>query len=527
MGVRLDERDLDALSDFMPLEGILNTIEKTLKCLNMHSFDHLMDSMMQFGSMVDDAPINLVPTDKFLVYKRLWSQILRRLYEKYLPGVEYEFVWKLEVTPYSLMLCAIAEDNVAASAFGAIEEYLNVSYSDIESNYELVLEYLNFDRIGLAGGLKGILPTELTPATRTEQLNLIFRLMNFPPVDELAVFLQLYRAVSIQQLGEVSSAFTNRKITPDAVRLDLNGALSQTYYCLDHGIFRELGLEGLEKKLNDDRFTKDFAYIREQAKLYPHHLVDSFICPCCGVDQEMRLPEEIAQYMLLLQKRELVRKLGLLFFDKYFTSYKQRLVEGIGKFVTDLNSVKSPRCLILVEGDTEEISIPIIALRLGIIFAEHGIKVYNSTTKQKLSADFFSNMRKFPHMKLVCLLDSDAKKEREEIARKVKGNKNKYHLTYIGRGAFEDLFDFKSSIKVLNEIYPEGEEIFLDDFDPSKTFDKNADRILHEKKKAKFNKVEFASKISFSIEKDNIPSEIIEVIESAVRLAKKKNFLDE
>ncbi|KAA5678672.1 hypothetical protein F3G60_15100 [Pseudomonas aeruginosa] len=183
--------------------------------------------------------------------------------------------------------------------------------------------------------------------------------------------------------------------------------------------------------------------------------------------------------------------------------------------------------MILVEGDTEEVSIPLIALRRGIIVAEHGIKIYNSTSKQKLYADFLSYMRKFPDLKLVCLLDSDAKKEREGIARKVKGNKNKYHLTYISCGAFEDLFDCESSVKVLNEIYPEGEEIISDDFDPSKTFDKNVDRVLHEKKRAKFNKVEFAKRISVSIEDNKIPSAIIEVIDAAVRLAKKKNFLSD
>ncbi len=486
-----------------------------------------MDSMIKPISMTDGAPTNLVPTDKFRVYREFWAQGLRYLYKTYLPGVEYEFVWKLEVTPYSLMLCAISDGKVALSAFGAIEEHLSIAYSDIESNYELVAGYLNFDSVGLQAGLEEFLPENLIPETRTKQLNLIFRLMNFPPLEELSVFFQLYRGVTLQQLGEISSVFAARRVSPDTIGLELSGALAQTYYCLDHDIFRGLGLEGLKKKLGDDRFAKDFADIQEQARLYPHHLVDSFICPCCGLDQEMELPEEIAQYMLLMQNRRLIRRLGLLFFDEYLSSYKQRIVEGLDGFLANLNSVKSPRCMILVEGDTEEVSIPLIALRRGIIVAEHGIKIYNSTSKQKLYADFLSYMRKFPDLKLVCLLDSDAKKEREGIARKVKGNKNKYHLTYISCGAFEDLFDCESSVKVLNEIYPEGEEIISDDFDPSKTFDKNVDRVLHEKKRAKFNKVEFAKRISVSIEDNKIPSAIIEVIDAAVRLAKKKNFLSD
>ncbi|BDB19263.1 hypothetical protein cym2001_26280 [Pseudomonas sp. CYM-20-01] len=527
VGVRLGERDLEGVWDFIPFDEILKSLEVTLQSIALHGFDHLMDSMIQSVSMIEGTCTGLVPTDKFLLYREFWAQAMRRLYENYLPGVKYEFAWRLEVTPYSLMLCSLSDGNVASSAFAAIEEHLKVPHSAIDDNYELVKEYLNFDRLGLDGGLEEFLPADLVPGTRSRQLNLIFRLMNFPPLEELSVFFQLYRGVTVQGLGEISSAFTVRKITPDAVGLELSGALAQTYYCLEHSVFRDLGLEGLEKKLNDDRFTKDFSAIREQAHLYPPHLVDSFICPCCGLDQEMKLPEEIAQYMLLMQNRELIRRLGLLFFDFYLSSYTRRVVEGFGNFVSGLNSVKRPRCLILVEGDTEEISIPLIALRRGVIFAKYGIKVYNSASKQKLYADFLSNMQKYPNLKLVCLLDSDARKEREGIARKVKGNKNKYHLTYIERGAYEDLFDLESSVAVLNEIYPDGEKIVVGDFDPSKTFDKNVDRVLHEKKKAKFNKVDFAKKISVLVESDKIPSEIIEVIESAIRLTKKKTFLSD
>ncbi|WP_205901207.1 TOPRIM nucleotidyl transferase/hydrolase domain-containing protein [Pseudomonas viridiflava] len=525
MVVRLDERDLEGVWDSMPFDEILKSLEATLQSIAMHGFDHLMDSMIQLSSMIDGASTNFAPTDKFLLYRGFWGHALRRLYENYLPGVKYEFSWRLEVTPYSLMLCTISDGNVASRAFDAIDEHLKIPYSAIEDNYEAVKDYLKFDRLGLGGGLEEFLPANLVPDTRTKQLNLIFRIMNFPPLEELSVFFQLYRGVTLHGLGEISSTFTTRKIMPDAVGLELSGALAQTYYCLEHSVFQDLGLEGLEKKLNDYRFAEDFAAIRKQAHLYPPHLVDSFICPCCGLDQEMRLPEEIAQYMLLMQNRELIRRLGLLFFDLYCSSYTRRVVEGFGNLMSDLNSVKRPRCLILVEGDTEEISIPIIALRRGVLFAQYGIKVFNSTSKQKLYAYFLSNMQKYPALKLVCLLDSDAKKEREGIARKIKGNKNKYHLTYIERGAYEDLFDLESSVMVLNEIYPGGEKIVVGDFDPAKTFDKNVDRILYEKKKAKFNKVAFAKKISILVEDDKIPSEILEVIESAVRLTKKKNFL--
>jgi hypothetical protein len=128
-------------------------------------------------------------------------------------------------------------------------------------------------------------------------------------------------------------------------------------------------------------------------------------------------------------------------------------------------------------------------------------------------------------MKMICLLDADAKKESDNISRLIKGNFDKYHLVYIRQGCFEDLFDLSDSIKVLNKIYPDGDEIFLEDFDSNKDFGSNISQILHMKKKARFEKVKFAKAISTSIGADKIPSEIREILDVARKFSIQKNFI--
>lgn len=523
--MKFGDEDLDAYLERLPLSYVLEVVEVTLKSITLYQFDGLMGSMIQAGAVLDDAPVNLLPSDKFYIYRKKWSRIVCCLYESYLPHVEYRFDWKLEVTPFTLALCNITEGYISEDAFGAIEEHLKISYADVDSNYDLLKDSLGLDRLGFNDGLIGLVPDELAPETRAKQLNLLFRLMNFPPLDELAVFFQAYRAFVSLQVGELRSALMGRANSKNSLGLELNGALAQTYYCLDHSTFSELGLEGLEKKLADVSFAEDFTAIRKQAPTYPELFIDMIICPCCGTEQDMKLPEEVAQYMLLMQRRSLVKRLGMACFEEYLMAYKKRLSDGFVKFFQGLNVTARPRCLILVEGDTEETSIPIIAMRLGINLVERGIKVYNSTTKQKLCADFYSQSRKFPNMKLVCLLDSDAKKERDEISRVVKGNRDKYHLTYIEKGAFEDIFDSATSIKILNDMYPDGEDIVLEDFDLDKTFDKNIGFILHGKKKARFDKVEFSKRISWAVGVSKVPREIVEVLNMAVKYTQKKKFL--
>ena len=239
----------------------------------------------------------------------------------------------------------------------------------------------------------------------------------------------------------------------------------------------------------------------------------------------MKLPEEILQYKYLLEYQPLSQKVGFIYLNDYIKSYKQNLSKKYYSFLPNINKVDNPDCLILVEGESEESSIPLLAFRKRFILSQNNIQVYNSKSKEKLAADFLSFKANYPNRKIICLIDSDAKKEKDDIQRIIKDHQDKYRLIFIKKGTFEDLFDINSSIEILNEMYPEGDLITIADFDTSKNFLQNVQRFLFSKKKAKFDKVLFAKKISLKLDIDKLPKEITEILKIAEDFTKLTKFV--
>jgi len=153
------------------------------------------------------------------------------------------------------------------------------------------------------------------------------------------------------------------------------------------------------------------------------------------------------------------------------------------------------------------------------------VQVYNSKSKEKLAADFLSFKSNYPNRKIICLLDSDAVKERDDIQRIIKDHKDKYRIVFIEKGTFEDIFDTEVSIEILNELYPDGEPIIKSDFDTSKDFLTNIKRVLFVKKKAQFDKVLFSKKISLKIDIEKLPKEISEILEIVESFTKPSKFI--
>ncbi|MBP9479468.1 MAG: hypothetical protein KBF12_12725 [Sebaldella sp.] len=102
---------------------------------------------------------------------------------------------------------------------------------------------------------------------------------------------------------------------------------------------------------------------------------------------------------------------------------------------------------------------------------------------------------------------------------------DKYRLIYIEKGTFEDIFDIAESIKIINKMYPGGEEITEQDFIESNSFLKTVEKIIYFKKKAVFNKVEFAEKISYKIPIEKIPKEVEEIIEIVKKITSISNII--
>lgn len=501
-------------------------IENSLNSVAYLNFDELLNRVIcLFISEPSEPDKKLLVTDKFYIYKNIWKAVLERLYNEYLPNYEYRFDWEIEISPFTLTLCELTKGKKCESEFNIIKSLFKISDERLETDYYEVLSKLGADSLGFPDGVIGKIPKSLVPEKRIDQLNFLFRLMTFPPLEELAVFYMRYGSYTKQKI-ESLSVFVPGNDFSQIADFKLQGPLANSYFNLSHTTFQKYGLDDIESNEQFSIYKDEFSSIRKSASLFKEQIKDKSICSCCGEEQEIFLPEEVAQFKFLIENRKLSRDVGLLYIDDYISDYKRKIADLLLNFTENINAVEHPKCLILVEGESEEIFIPIIALRCGFYLSSSDVKVYNSKSKQKLESDFISFKSKYPKLKMVCVLDSDAIKERDSLNRIIKNNRNKYHLTYIEKGCFEDLFNLKDSIHILNEMYPDGELILLSDFDKKKDFSTNVKKILHIKKKAQFDKVKFAKKIAFSIGVTDIPKEIMQVLKAAEKFTTKKNFIE-
>ncbi|MBS1157610.1 MAG: hypothetical protein H6R15_29 [Proteobacteria bacterium] len=502
-------------------------IKNSVEAVGMLHFDDLLNTAIRaFISEPEQADTKLLITDKFYLYRCMWKSIIETLYNNYLPAINYRFEWEIEITPYTITLCALIENNSIFSECALVKKLLNVSDDQFETDYDSILNRIGANSLGFADGIVGRVPKSKIPEKRIDQLKLLFRLMSFPPLEELAVFYVKYGASIAKQAKELSDAF------PEMAQLQANefkltGPLHNSFFHIDHSVFSKYGLSSMESNEGLSAYHAHFSWIRNESAKFKEKIHDNVVCACCGSPQKIALPEEIMQFKFLTENRALAKDVGFLYIDDYINNYKNNISSAVSSLFSNLNDIKNPGCLILVEGESEEFFIPLISLRRGFLLSKNSIKVYNSKSKQKLEADFLNFKSKYKTLKIICILDSDAKKEFDNISRIEKNNLNKYRVFYIKNGCFEDLFDLDVSVSVLNEMYPDGCAISASDFHPSKDFLSNVGRILHDKKKATFDKVKFAKKMAFSVDPNNLPSQITALLDVAQQFTAKKVFVSD
>lgn len=460
------------MENFKPIvaNSYLHIINATLNRILYFESDSIINHLLRlYISDPKNADELLVASDKFYLYKSIWKAILETLYEKYLPAVTYNFSWEIEVTPYTLLICELTCEHFESTEIELQKKILNITDAEIESGFQNILDSSGWASLGLPNGINDRIPEELLPASRKEQLVLLLRLMNFPPLGELALFQHRYQSRLKDDIENLAIAFPGISVS-QAPSFGMPESLNKSFFHIDHETFRKYGLDEFERHPGLADHKPDFQEIRERAARNKKHFKDEVICSCCGKKQEITVPEEVLQYKYLLENQGLSKKVGLCYLKDFSEKYKKNLSELFYSFIPNLNKVDNPDCMILVEGESEEVSLPILGFRTMFILSKSNIQVYNSKSKEKLAADFLSFKSNYPNRKIICVLDSDAKKERDDIQRIIKDQQNKYRLIFIEKGTFEDLFDLELSIEILNEMYPEGESVLREDFDPAKDF---------------------------------------------------------
>ncbi len=496
-------------------DSYLHIIKGTLNRLAHGDIEGILNHLIKLHlTKPSDSDQTLIITDKFHAYRELWKAILETLYEKYLPHYQYKFEWRLELTPYTVMLCNWTKEVACDDELELLLSQTGITLDEIEQDFPSVDEKIGLTRMGLSYFLEERLPPELLPNELTDRFRLLLRLMNFPPLEELARFHGQYRSHINHQFNSLGVAFPGYE-RAKLEEMAMNESLHYSYFHFKHAVLSEQGID----RLIDHSELADFKTQLEEIRLYASSAKDSYqdeiTCPCCGEKQALRLPEELLHYRGILLNKKLSKRIGFLHFNTFEEDFRKSLANRIRGFIDQINIVDQPECLIMVEGESEEVALPILAFRTRFILSEHLIQVYNSKSKQKLREDFFNFKVKYPNRKIIVLLDADATKERDDIQRVIKDRMNRYRLFFIEEGTFEDLFALDESIRVLNEIYPLGEPILGEDFDPSKDFLSNVSRLLFQKKKATFDKVLFARHLSYQMDITTMPELLKQILKVA------------
>lgn len=457
-------------------------------------------------------PEEIFWADKFQYYREVWKQTLERLYKKYLPDVDYTFSWQIEITPYTLTLInLISLPRKYQQIFKAELERKGFKETDMLDDLKFSLKHLKVDTLLTSENLLRILSKD-----ELERHFQIIRLMNFPPLEELDVFYDLVYHRYTKGLSALHEVFSSGQI-----HFPIHAVLEPFHksdFSISHALFSKYGMDYFENAPSLVQFKDDFAAIRLRSKAEEGRHTGNYVCPCCATENESSVPLDVIEFLMVLEHMPLKREIGFLLFDEVLEEYKKGIAEKFYDLFNNLNPDGESDLYIMVEGASEEIGLPLLAIKRKMFLHGRRIKVYNCESKEKLLSDFKAFRKKQKNLKMICLLDSDARKEKEEISRMIKDQKNKYGLVYIEKGTWEDLFPLSQSVEVLNKMYPDGETIVESDFPLIKEFPREVGKILHEKKKASFDKVKFSQHICLSLDLVQIPAPIVMLFDLADKL---------
>lgn len=165
--------------------------------------------------------------------------------------------------------------------------------------------------------------------------------------------------------------------------------------------------------------------------------------------------------------------------------------------------------IILAEGITEEILLPVFSEISGVNFDQKGYHVISAGGKNQVVKLFYSfaDILRIP---IFVLLDNDATENLEQIKPKIRKN-DKIHL--VQSGEFEDLLPINLIIRTLNNHLKNLSYVEISDFDTNISMVKNLENIYKLKGLEDYKKADFAHLIKDNIESDeDLSAEILNIV---------------
>lgn len=166
--------------------------------------------------------------------------------------------------------------------------------------------------------------------------------------------------------------------------------------------------------------------------------------------------------------------------------------------------------IILCEGITEEILLPVFAKICGYDFKQHGIFVISAGGKNQV-VKYFYNYADCLKIPIFVLLDNDASENLAEIKPRMRGI-DKIHL--LKNGEFEDMLPNSLIIKTLNYAAENISIVSIEDLENASSKVEFLEEFFRHRGMHEFKKAEFARLVKENIKNINdVSDEIKEIIE--------------
>jgi hypothetical protein len=154
-----------------------------------------------------------------------------------------------------------------------------------------------------------------------------------------------------------------------------------------------------------------------------------------------------------------------------------------------------PELIVLVEGPTEIILLPLLALRLGIDLNALGAMLIAAGGANQV-AKKYAQLKEIVAIPIFCLLDRDAEQQKNLIAGQLRSEDYLYTLK---EGEIEDLIRMDSFVPLINRYLVTGqygalglEPVQESDFEPGLSRTAVLERLWRQRNLGKFDKVGFA-----------------------------------
>jgi hypothetical protein len=429
-------------------------------------------------------------------YHQTWGNTLVYLYAKYLRKIPPSDVRSndFELTPFTYLLATDFEGDITTGLELTVEDLVYV---------QSVLNEFKLDE-------------RLTP-TPEKLVNFVLQVMLFPPLIKLSTFYNDAYQWHAESAKALLGAVVNINI--EFPVYETNFALRFSNRFISEDTFKTKG--GIEGLIS----TSELATIKEELLELNESVPSSkqletiMICPHCGeYHDKIEINRDAIVYAHLKTDAKLHAQIGFSFYEAFQQDVNEALVQLSQN--PNINMVKNSKCVILVEGATELNAIPILALRMDKPLATQNIQVVNCQSKEKLLMTFKSLRSSFPNLRICALLDSDAVKEKRDIEKMIAGHLDRFSLSFISKGTFEDLIPLPIIVQVLNTLYPAREPIEVSDFDSEKGIVKQISKTIWNKSNAEFDKVKFINEVVRIMNDEDVPHLLRELINRAHILSK-------